>query len=90
MNTLTKRGRGRPRKEVAVEEISDRLPGSSPEALSKYGVILCVRHILDGQFHGLWELTQVDPKTGDSKIITDGTSKDMMMNMARNLIVRCP
>jgi len=57
----------------------------------KYDVVLAIRRIHTGQFHGLYELVRLD-LDGDSvvgvHVITDGNDKATMLNMMRNNAVQ--
>lgn len=51
-------------------------------------LVLTVRRLHVGSFTGLWELGRVLPD-GSIKIITDANTKAIVINLARNEIMRC-
>lgn len=64
-------------------------PSDSLDSLSKYDLVLGIRRLKEGNFIGLWELTRIDPQTGEPHIVTDANSKQILLNMARNEMLRC-
>ena len=51
-------------------------------------LVLTVRQIHVGSFHGLWELCRMEPD-GTKVVISDANTKAMIINLARNEIVKC-
>lgn len=51
-----------------------------------YLLILGLRRIKDGDFKGLWELTQLDANGSVVKVITDANTKSSVINLAARAI----
>lgn len=51
-------------------------------------LVLTVRRLHVGSFAGLWELGRVE-SNGSVTIISDANTKALIMNMARNEIMKC-
>ena len=64
---------------------------NAPEAKTDDGqpdLVLTIRRLKVGSFMGLWELGKVLPD-GSIKIISDANTKQIIINLARNEILRC-
>ena len=60
----------------------------APEQPNAPDLVLTVRRLRVGSFTGLWELGRVMPD-GSIKIITDANTKQLIINLARNEILKC-
>lgn len=83
---------GRPKgsKSVDTQTVSvATIPGDMTVVRSEGpDLILTVRRLRIGSFTGLWELARVMPD-GTVKIITDANTKQIVINLARNEILKC-
>lgn len=51
-------------------------------------LVLTIRRLKVGSFTGLWELCRLEPD-GSLKVISDANTKAIIVNLARNEILRC-
>jgi hypothetical protein len=51
-------------------------------------LVLMVRRLRVGSFTGLWELSKMR-SDGSIEVITDANTKQLMINLARNEILKC-
>lgn len=52
------------------------------KAPTVYNLILGLRRIKEGNFKGLWELTQLDAQGSVLRVITDANAKATVINLA--------
>ena len=67
---------------AVVEATADAQTGFQPD------LVLTIRRLRIGSFTGLWELAKVNPD-GTIKVISDANTKQIIVNLARNEILRC-
>lgn len=61
---------------------------SRPADDARPDLTLTVRRLRIGSFTGLWELCRINPD-GSKTVVTDANTKSIMINLARNEILKC-